>query len=384
MGSPAEGAGSGGAGGTGGAGAAGGPTAGDLAAVVRRHRRFLAANIAAATLIALAISLILPKWYTARAVLLPPLQDEIASALSQMSPRGLGMLGIPGAPTLSDVFVAVLKSRSVADRIIERFDLVSRYDVRDREKAALELETHVQFRVGDEGTIAILVEDRDPKVAAAMANAYVEELDRFNRQTRTTTASRTRAFIENRLALSQRDLAAAEDRLREYQQRRNLPAMPPAARGDAEVGANLMAQKIALEVRLQVLRESLSESSEEVRRARQELAAIERQVGGLPRAGVEIMRLWRDVKVQEQVFELLTAQLEESRIKETRDTPTVQVLDAAVPPLHKSRPKRKLIVIAGFLIGVTASFTAVLLLERRRAGAGGSGTGGGMPGPAPA
>ena len=144
------------------------------------------------------------------------------------------------------------------------------------------------------------------------------------------------------------------------------------------------AQKIALEVRLQVLRESLSESSEEVRRARQELAAIERQVGGLPRAGVEIMRLWRDVKVQEQVFELLTAQLEESRIKETRDTPTVQVLDAAVPPIHKSRPKRAIIVIAGFLIGVTASFTAVLLLERRRGRPGGVGTSGGVTGPAPA
>lgn len=370
--------------GTGGAGAAGGPTAGDLLDVVRRHRRFLAANIAAVTLLALVISLILPKWYTARAVLLPPIQDDIASALSQMSPRGLGMLGIPGAPTLSDVFVAVLKSRSVADRVIERFDLVNRYRARDREKAVLELEDHVTFRVGDEGTIAILVEDRDPKVAAAMANAYVEELDRFNRQTRTTTASRTRAFIENRLTLAQRDLAASEDRLRAYQQSRNLPAMSPAARGDAEVGANLMAQKIALEVRLQVLRESLSETSEEVRRARQELAAIERQVGGLPRAGVEIMRLWRDVKVQEQVYELLTAQLEESRIKETRDTPTVQVLDAAVPPIHKSRPKRAIIVVAGFLIGVTASFTAVLLLERRRGGAGASGPAGGVTGSAPA
>ena len=86
------------------------------------------------------------------------------------------------------------------------------------------------------------------------------------------------------------------------------------------------------------------------------------------------MRVWqpgshlvsqRDVKVQEQVFELLTAQLEESRIRETRDTPTVQVLDAAVPPLHKSRPKRSVIVIAGFLIGVAGSLAAVLLLERR-------------------
>jgi tyrosine-protein kinase Etk/Wzc len=90
-------------------------------------------------------------------------------------------------------------------------------------------------------------------------------------------------------------------------------------------------------------------------------------VGGLPQAGLEIIRLWREVKVQEQVFELLTAQLEEARIRETRDTPTVEVLDHATTPLHKSRPKRWLVVAAGFLVGLAGSVTAALLLERRTA-----------------
>jgi tyrosine-protein kinase Etk/Wzc len=348
-----------------------GPTAGDLLHVARSRARFLIVNVAITTLVALGVSLILPKWYTARAVLLPPTEDDVGSALSQLMPRGFGGMRFPGAPTLADVFVAVLKSRSVADRIVERFDLVKRYGVRDAERAAKELEGHVKFRVGDEGTIAILAEDREPQTAAAMANAYVEELDSFNLKTRTTSAKRTRAFIEERLDLAKRDLATAEDRLRDYQQARNLPAMASSDRGDSDVGARLMAQKIALEVKLQVLRQSLAEDSEDVRRVRQELAAIERQVGGLPRAGVEIMRLWRDVKVQEQVFELLTAQLEEARIRETRDTPTVQLLDAAKVPLHKSRPKRAIIVIAGFLIGLAGSLSAALLMERRgMAGAG--------------
>ena len=342
-----------------------GPTGGDLLHVVRTRARFLIVNVAITTIVALAVSLTLPKWYTARAVLLPPTEDDAGSALSQIMPRGLGGIRMPGAPTMSDVFVAVLKSRSVADRIVERFDLVKRYKVGDAEKAATELEGHVKFRVADEGTIAILAEDREPITAAAMANAYVEELDSFNLKTRTTSAKRTRAFIEDRLDVAKQDLAAAEDRLRDYQQSRNLPAMAPSDRGDSDVGARLMAQKIALEVKLQVLRQSLAEDSEDVRRVRQELAAIERQVGGLPRAGVEIMRLWRDVKVQEQVFELLTAQLEEARIRETRDTPTVQLLDLAKVPLHKSRPKRSIIVIAGFLIGLAGSVSAALLMERR-------------------
>jgi len=133
------------------------------------------------------------------------------------------------------------------------------------------------------------------------------------------------------------------------------------------MGAQLMAQRTALEVRLQVLRQSLAENSEEVRRVREELAAVDRQVGTLPAAGLDVARLYRDVKVQEQVFELLTSQLEEARIRETRDTPTVQVLDRAEPPLHKSRPKRSVIVIAGFLVGLLGSAATALLLERRAA-----------------
>lgn len=343
------------------------PAWGDLMQVLRRRRRFLALNVLATTVLALVIALLLPRWYTGRAVLLPPLEDDLGSSMvSQLLPRGIGSLRMPGAPTLADVFVAVLKSRTVADRIVRRFDLVRRYKVSDGEKAVKELQQHVKFQVGDEGTIAILAEDRDPRTAAAMANAYVEELDRFNKETRTTSAQRTRAFIEQRLDVAKRDLAAAEDLLRDYQQRRRLPALSPSDRSEAEMGAQLLAQRTALEVRLHVLRQSLAENSEEVRRVREELTAIDRQVGGLPRAGLDVARLWREVKVQEQVFELLTSQLEEARIRETRDTPTVQVLDRAEPAIHKSRPKRSVIVIAGLLIGLAGSAAAALLLERRR------------------
>jgi tyrosine-protein kinase Etk/Wzc len=338
----------------------------EIVPLLKRRWRFLALNIGIVALAALVGSLLLPKWYAAKAVLLPPTEEEVASiSLSQVLPRGLGGIKLPGAPTLADVFVSVLKSRSVGDRIVQRFDLVRRYRQKDTEKALRELRSHTRLEVGDEGTISITVEDRDPKTAAAMSNSYVEELDNFNRLTRTSSARRTRAFIEERLAVVGKDLAAAENSLSSYQQRKNLALLSPEARGEAEIGANIMAQKLALEVKLNVLRQSLVESSEEVRRVRQELAAVERQVGALPQAGVETMRLWRDLKVQEQLFELLTGQLEEARIRETRDTPTVQVLDPAVPPIHKSRPKRALIVLAGMLVGCFGSLGFVLLAERR-------------------
>lgn len=337
----------------------------NLLALIQRRARFIALNAGILTAVALVVSLLLPKWYSAKAVLLPPAEEESAFSLSQLLPRGLGGLKLPGAPTLSDVFISVLKSRSVGDRLVTRFDLVRRYHQRDSEKALQELQSHTKLSLGDEGTIAISVEDRDPKTAAQMANAYIEELDNFNRLTRTSTARRTREFVEERLAVVARDLAAAENNLSGYQQKKNLALLSPEARGQAEIGANIMAQKLALEVKLNVLRQSLVESSEEVRRVREELSAVEAQLGTLPQAGVATMRLWRDLKTQEQLYELLTAQLEEARIRETRDTPTVQVLDAAVPPLHKSRPKRALVVLAGLLLGLVGSIGYLMAAERR-------------------
>jgi len=336
----------------------------DVLALIRRRARFIAVNVGIVTLVALLVSLILPKWYSAKAVLLPPTEEESNLSLSQLIPRGLGGIKLPGAPTLSDVFISVLKSRSVGDRLITRFDLVRRYRLPDSEKALKELEGHTKLDLGDEGTISISVEDRDPKIAAAMANAYIEELDNFNRLTRTSSARRTREFIEERIGVVEKDLAAAENSLSTYQQRKSVALLSPEARGQAEIGANIMAQKLALEVKLNVLRQSLVESSEEVRRVKEELSAVERQLGTLPQAGVATMRLWRDLKVQEQLYELLTGQLEEARIRETRDTPTVQVLDPAVPPLHKSRPKRSLVVLGGVMIGLLGSAGYVLFAER--------------------
>ena len=336
----------------------------DILALIRRRAGFIALNVGIVTLIALAVSLVLPKWYSAKAVLLPPTEEESNLSLSQLIPRGLGGIKLPGAPTLSDVFISILKSRSVGDRLITRFELVHRYRLPDAEKALKELDSHTRLALGDEGTISISVEDRDPKIAAAMANAYIEELDSFNRLTRTSSARRTREFIEERLGVVEKDLAAAENSLSSYQQQKSVALLSPEARGQAEIGANIMAQKLALEVKLNVLRQSLVESSEEVRRVREELSAVERQLGTLPQAGVATMRLWRDLKVQEQLYELLTGQLEEARIRETRDTPTVQVLDPAVPPLHKSRPKRSLVLLAGVMIGLLGSGGYVLFAER--------------------
>jgi len=337
----------------------------DILTLVRRRGRFIALNVGIVTAVALAVSLLLPKWYAARAVLLPPTDEETSFSASQLIPRGLGGIKLPGAPTLSDLFIAVLKSRSVGDRLVTRFDLVRRYGQRDAERALKELQSHTKLSMGDEGTISIAVEDRDPKTAASMANAYIEELDNFNRLTRTSSARRTREFIQERLGIVEQDLAAAENSLSSYQQRKNVALLSPEARGQAEIGANIMAQKLALEVKLNVLRQSLVESSEEVRRVKEELGAVERQLGTLPQAGVATMRLWRDLKVQEQLYELLTAQLEEARIRETRDTPTVQVLDPAVPPLHKSRPKRSLVVLAGMLLGGVGSLGYLMTTERR-------------------
>ncbi len=142
----------------------------DILALIRRRARFIALNVGIVTVVALAVSLVLPKWYSAKAVLLPPTEEESSPGLSSLLPRGLGGVKLPGAPSLSDVFISILKSRSVGDRIVTRFGLVQRYRMHDTEKTLKELQGHTKLTLGDEGTISIAVEDRDPKTAAAMAN----------------------------------------------------------------------------------------------------------------------------------------------------------------------------------------------------------------------
>jgi uncharacterized protein involved in exopolysaccharide biosynthesis len=215
-----------------------------------------------------------------------------------------------------------------------------------------------------DGTIKVSVDDRNPKRSADMANGYLDALDRFNVEKRNTTANRTRLFLETRTHATDSLLRASEDTLRRYQEvhRTVAPASPGSA--DVQAAADVMSRKLILQVRLGVLRGYLSEESDQVQQVKDELEQLERRLASIPELQNELMRLIRDAKVYEQLYMLLTAELEQARIRETMNTPTVQLLDRAVPPERHSRPKKGVLSAAAALLGFVGASVWAVTRER--------------------
>jgi len=335
------------------------------------RRRRIGVIVVAATLVTAVVALLLPPWYRAQASLLPPGQEESGFGIATLI-RGLAVPGVkvPTEATPADVFVAILQSRRVAQEMVQRFGLKRVYHKRLTEDAIAELRRHSRFKLTESGTIELSVEDHDRRRAAEMANVYVELLDRFNRDVRMTRGRRTRVFLQQRLTETRQELAAAEQRLTDYQAKNKTVAISPEMSSAVENAARLAAQRMALEVRLGIIHGYTRGPSDEKQQVMGQLAELDRQLQALPTTGIELVRLLRDAKTQEQLFGLLTAQFEEARLAEARDVVTVEVLDSAIPPERRVRPRRSIMVVGAFLLSLAAgtAWAAFQEEEPRQAG----------------
>jgi tyrosine-protein kinase Etk/Wzc len=321
----------------------------------RRHALRVAVWLVAMGVAGYVVSLVIPPVYRATATILPPEEDELASSISLARRSlpgfvGLGRLGTTYF-TQADVALAILRSRSVHEQVVQHFDLRRRYHVKTNEQAIRQLRDRVKVRLANDGTISVSVEDRNARSAAEIANAFLSELDRYTQRFRSARARRARLFLERRVNESEVALRTAERQLGIYQQRRGTVVLPPETRAAADAAANLMAQKATAEVELELAREYASSRSEVVQQLEARVRELRRQVGSLPAGQIAGANLVREVAIQQQVFALLTAQLEEARIREAMDTSTIQILDIAVPPDHRSWPRRTWIAAFGGLLG---------------------------------
>jgi tyrosine-protein kinase Etk/Wzc len=319
-----------------------------------------------AGLLGLLLAFVLPKWYRASAVILPPEEGDLATNLAGMSLAlskfpALGEFGEYTTP--ADIYKAILKSRTVQSEVVDRFDLMRVYRQKSRENTLRMFGKHTSVKLAIDGTIGVTVEDRDPKRAAAMAMAMLDALDHYNIEKRNTQAHRTRLFLQQRVASTDSLLRLSESALRHYQETHHTAAPIALNPGDFAGAANLMARRSMLEMRLGVLRGYLRENNEQVVQTRSELSQLERQIGTLPTLQTELARLIRDNKVQEQIYLLLTAELEQARVQELRNTPTVSVLDPPVPPERHSRPRKSLFAVVAGLLGGAGAIIVVALRE---------------------
>ena len=374
----------------------------DYLYILVKSRKLLITSFIIVCVIAAAVSLILPKWYTAETTILPPSEEAgglgLSSLLSTLPGPGLG-LGLGAISEEMNILIAILNSRIVMEAIAKKFDLMKRYDAENMEETIETLQDHVSIEINDEGTITLRVEAGTPflsteeednearKLAKDMANFFIEELDRVNTRLKVEKARNTRIFIEKRYHQNLKDLQRAEEEFKQFQQEYDAIALPEQTAAAITAAAELKAEIMAKEVEVNVLSKYVFNSHSDLRKAQNELNELRKKhdefihgseagMNGsgagneskvlflpfeeVPNIGLQYARLLREVTLQEKLLEFLLPQYEQAKIQEQKDTPTVQVLDPAVAPIKKSRPKRAIIVA---IAGLTTLFILVTILS---------------------
>lgn len=333
--------------------------------------------------IATALAFLIPPQYTSKASFIPPSTSSSSSAaalmgqLSQLS--GLGAGSLMGAKSPGDIYVGILKSRSIEDELIKRFDLMNVYKVKKESLAEKRLSDRSLFEAGmKDSIVTISVTDKSPERARDMANAYLDALRETNGRLALTESSQRRLFFEKQLAKEKDALEDAEVELKKTEEQTGLIAPAGQTATEIQTIAQTRAQLAAREVELSALRQGATSLNPELIRLQSEISDLRGQLdrlqtgaakninGAIPTSKVpelelDFVRKQREVKYHETLFEILSRQYEAARIDESHEAPMLQVLDAASSPDTKSSPKRMLMMLGGLLFGCFAGCVWVLV-----------------------
>src|SRR5277367_253547 len=375
------------------------------ATLLWRHQKMLTRVAIVSLVLSLTIAFIIPKQYKATASIMPPVQQSSGTMmLAALMGRGggLGSLGslasgLLGGHTSTALFVNLLESGTVGGHLIDRFNLQHVYHTRYRITTAKHL-AHSTKITDDKksGVITIEVEDTDPVRARDLAQAYLDELNKILNQTSTSTARQERIFIEHRLNGVQNDLESAQLELSEFSSKNSTVDIKEQTRAMVDTGARVEAELLVEQSGLQSLRQIYGDNNMRVRETEARIASLQRDLvkmtgssaplsgivsdgtgssdsgdkgelypplRQLPRLAVPYADLYRRVKVQEAIFELLTQQYEMARIQEAKDTPVVNVIDAPGIPEKKSFPPRLILTLLLTLFSVTVASALIIFRE---------------------
>jgi len=331
--------------------------------IIAKYKKIIFGVTFGVAVVTALFSLALKNIYTARTMILPADEDKglMGAMLAQMGGLG-GLAGDAlGGRNKVDQYVTMLKSETIKDTIIDRFKLMEVYKAKYRMSAYKALDRNIVISTGKkDGVITIAVDDKDPARAANIANAYVTELGKLAAGFKMTGAGNNRAFLEKRMAETRTDLSKAEDALKSFQANNKAISVTDQATATIKAVANLRAKLAIQEVQLANLQRQYTDSSQEVKSLKSIIENLQVQidklegkgdgssiptVGSLPQLGQEYMRLTREFKIQEAVFEVLVKQYEMASLSEAKDISPLQIIQVAKKPERKSKPSRSKIVL---------------------------------------
>jgi uncharacterized protein involved in exopolysaccharide biosynthesis len=358
--------------------------------------RFLGEVFLAGLLVGCLVAFLIPARYESTAQLMPP-DNQSGSGLAMIAALtakssgsggggggGLGGLAgdLLGVKSSGALFIGVLNSRTIEDRLVGRFQLKQVYSVKLEEDARKRLAENTGLSEDRKsGIISVIVSDRDPKRAAAIAQAYVEELNQLVAELSTSAAHRERVFLEGRLSAVKRDLDDASQKFSQFASKNTAIDIKEQGRAMVDAASMLQGQMIAAESELKGLEQIYTPNNVRVRAVQARISELQAQleklsgkgfgdagqdldsshrlypsVRELPLLGVTYADLYRRTRIQEAVYETLTQQYELAKVQEAKETPSVKVLDEARVPERKSFPPRLLItcLIAILFLGAAA------------------------------
>jgi len=346
-----------------------------------KKKWFIIINTSIFAVLSIIISLMLPNWYSSRASIISS-GGGTSNFLSMLSGIPMGDLGLSALSEDISNYIAILESRSVREKIVEEFDLVNRYESKDIEFAMGTLNEYVELKVSEEGNLLITVLDKDPVVARDIANAFIRELDLVNRRLSREKGYFNREFLEKRLDQNKNDLKNAEDKLNKFQNEYGIVDVPSQVTVSIETYAQVYVKKIENEVNLNVAKAMHSVNNPDViqyKKIDQELEKLLTNLANkgddkniltafkdLPDLGLEYARLYREVQLQNKILEIILPQYEQAAMEETKNIPSLQIVDEPKVALNKAKPKRSIIVMATTLMAFILSVMYVLFEYRTR------------------
>ncbi len=356
--------------------------------IIARHKKMILRVVLSVFILSIiSFWLLIPRWYKSTAVIMPPKQKNALGLMSTLS-RATSSLRSLGLGSPSDdlaQFLTILGSRRVLEEVINRFDLQKVYDLETMEKTVKELGSNVQISTGkEEVSVEIVTFDTDPQRSADMANYFVEVLNKVYLEMSVAEAKSNREFLEKRYLQNLSDLRKAEEEFKAFQEKYSAYSVPEQLKAAVGVAATLQSQVALKEVELGIISRSTAPDNPSRQSIELELQELRKQLGTMktgssgrdanirifppfdraPEIGMEYFRRYRELEIQGKILELLMPLYEQSKIEEQRDTPSVIVLDSAVPAVKADKPKRAILTVLITMASFIMTFFIALLLDR--------------------
>ncbi len=365
-----------------------GSTLFDLFELIITYRRFLFIFIFLVTTGATIYALLAPKWYKSTASVFPAERNDLLSSLSGLSSLAKGFAGsgglaaLTGSNTESDKYIAILKSGTMTNDVIKKFELIKEYEREGDyyDKVVGDWEDNLELEVQDEGNLTISVYSKNPQKAADMANYLVGKLNEINTSLSVTNAKANRDFVEKRYLQNIGDINNLENAMKSFQEKYGVIAIPEQLEATVKSMSEIYVELYKKEVEFNVVKQTYGKDHPLTTTTEIEMVELKKKIDMLnkgkddsqsdvkliipfkqaPELGNEYLKIYRNLEIQYKILEFVQPLYEQAKVEEARNTPSVLVLDHAGPAERKSKPKVLLYLLLSFVISFSVAITVVM------------------------